>query len=248
MSVSDDVGVGAQRHEQDRRDRGPHDLDLRVAVDRRAVLEPPRPGACGSARRSSRRPPRPARRPAPRRSAGRPQRVDPLRLPWPPRAGTSRSTARPRCRRSTATAPIAIISAKSPCVSRLATSSLCGVVSSALVAPAQTTTQPPRDPWRPHPRGHPRQRSRPGHAGTPPPSGGRRSDPCASGGDRRGVPAERPRHARGPVGGRRDAVMAAERLRELGRLSIADPCATSRTVRLREDSISAARSMRTAVR
>ena len=32
-----------------------------------------------------------------------------------------------------ATTPIAIIFAKSPCVSRLATSSLCGVVSSALV-------------------------------------------------------------------------------------------------------------------
>ena len=33
----DDVGVGAQRHEQDRRDRGPDDLEARVAVRRRAV-------------------------------------------------------------------------------------------------------------------------------------------------------------------------------------------------------------------
>jgi hypothetical protein len=33
----DDVGVGAERHEHDRRDGGPDDLELGVAVDRRAV-------------------------------------------------------------------------------------------------------------------------------------------------------------------------------------------------------------------
>ena len=51
-----DVGVGAERDEQDRRDRGPDDLEPRVAVDRRAVEVLLARAACGSARRSRGRP------------------------------------------------------------------------------------------------------------------------------------------------------------------------------------------------
>ena len=151
-----------------------------------------------------------------------PQRVDLLRL----RGGLEREpvdrTARPRCRR-----PTRLRRSRASSRSRRACRGW---------RPARSAAWSPRRAWAPAQTTrsllgthggrilgeHPRQRSRPGHAGTPPPSGGRRSDAVRSGGDRRGVPAERPRHARGPVVGRRDAVMAAERLRELGRLAVAD--------------------------
>ena len=80
--LQDDVGVRAERDEDDRRDRGPDHLEPRVAVDRRAVLELLARPHAEPPHASRGRPSRRARRSARRRSRGRPTAC---RCPWPPR-------------------------------------------------------------------------------------------------------------------------------------------------------------------
>ena len=101
-----DVGVRAEADEQDRRDRRPDDLQPRVAVDRRAVLEllaGPHPELDRAVeRRSSPR----ARRRAPTRSAGRPTACRSSCPAWTPGPGTSRSSRATAMPMADAIAPI----------------------------------------------------------------------------------------------------------------------------------------------